>query len=720
MKRLAILVLVALVACTGKLPGDETGFKLFYPSLAEICPGTAITLNPTWIGGEPKGFVITGIRFGSEKFETTCFSVDEENGAFSISGSENLSVGTYSVDISCSAGGAAHTFKDIITITLMKPVPDGIQVTPSFLEINVADVREGKVNLSGAVIEPTGEGFVEIKRFLLQNVYKDGVLANECKSWFSLDENTGEFSVVTGNQDLIPALYTFDFKLTTYKVGASDEAGLFEKALTVNVVSAPYDLTYTPAERKVEVGTTVSSVAPSYVGVSEQTVFSIKGITPEGGPAITIDPASGVLSIQNPSEDVVGNSYSISVHVTNPWGEADFEDAFLFRVISFIDPVTMLTYDAVTDIISGRSFTNAPTSVDGDDLSFSFVDLPDALAQLTIDATTGVVSCAEGVEITPGDYVVKVQAKNEKSAVTASFNLGIIANPNNFTYVRWGNNLGLEPISQYGNQFRIYQGSAKAVFPILESDIPDGRPVKYTLTNKTSMGGHGAAIKADGKLEIAAQAVGGRVWVHYLVITVQVGEDNDENKVIRRFPLFIDQCGYLKNGYKIEYTPFAVPINPRLGGTGPVPVIVDKDGNPANQPALDFRTNPAWYNLNGPVEHKEGAVNKDASTFLYCVWKKYFDAQGKPVNVGAQGPVSWWLNKDNSQMLSQTGAYLDGSDLHLVVNADRFVDDYGYGDGVFTAICRFSLDGKNPQTAASADYTEAVPLVIWFNPAAGE
>lgn len=720
MKRLAILVLAALVACTGKLPGDEAAFKLFYPSLTEICPGTAITLTPSWIGGAPTDFAVAGTRYGDNPYETACFSVDQKNGAFSISGSDNLPLGTYTVDIKCSVNGNTYSFKDIISITLMKPVPEGIQVTPSSMEINVADVREGKDNLPGAVIEPTGEGFVEIKRYLIQNVYKDGVLANDSKSWFALDENTGEFSVVTGNQDIVPALYTFDFKLITYKVGASDEAGLFENALAVNVVSAPYDLAYNPAERKVEVGTSVSSVAPSYVGVSDQTVFSVKSITPEGGPAISIDPSSGVLTIQNPSEGVIGTSYSVSVHVINPWGEADFEDAFTFQVISFINPVTTLSYDDVSAIISGHSFSNAPTAVDGDEVSFSFVDLPDALAKLTIDATTGAVSCAEGVEITPGNYVVKVQAKNEKSAVTASFNLEIIANPNNFTFVRWGNNLGLEPIAKYGNQFRIYQGSAKATFPILESDIPEGRPIKFTLANKTSMGGHGAAIKADGTLEITAQAVGGRVWVHYLMITVQVGADSDENKVIRRFPLFIDQCGYLKNGYKIEYTPFAIPINPRLGGTGPVPVIVDKDGNPANQPTLDFRTNPAWYNLNGPAQHKEGAVNKDASTFLYCVWKKFFDAQGKPVNVGACTPVSWWYNKDNSQLLSLTGAYLDGNDLHLVVNADRFVDDYGYGDGVFTAICRFSLDGKNPQTAASADYTEAVPLVIWFDPAAGE
>lgn len=717
MKRLSILLLIALTACTGKMSREEA-FQLYYPSLTEICPGTGITLNPSWTGGSPEAFAISGIRFNGAGYDTPCFAVDEKTGVFSIAGSDDMPVGVYAVDINCSVGGTPYSFKDAIGITLMKSVPDGIKVTPATLEIKLTDIQDGKEGLPGAVIEPDGEGFVQIKRFLIQNVYKDGELANQCKMWFSLDEESGAFSVKTGNADFAPGTYTFDFKLTTYKIGASDEVGIFKNALTLKVVSAPYNLVYNPAERKVEVGSPATSVVPTYLGTPQETVFSIKAVEPAGGPEITIDASTGVLSIQAPSADQIGNLYSVSVAVANAWGSADFDNAFAFRIINYINPVTTLSYADVSGKVSGRPFSNAPLTVDGDDVSFSFVDLPEALSKLTVETTTGTVSCAEGVEITPGEYTVKVMAQNVKASVTASFKLEIIANPNHFTYVRWGNNLGLTPISEYGNQFRVYQGSGRSTFPILESDIPEGRQVKYSLVRKTNSGSWGAQIRTNGEIWIQAQNAGGTIRVHYAQIVVQVGADDDENKVTRIFPLFIDQSGFYKNGYKIEYTPFAIRINPKTGGTGPVPTIVDKENNPANHPTIDFRTNPFWYNLNGPAGHKEGRINTDQSTFLKCVWDKYYTAVGTLPNYGSYNPISWWLNKDNGR-LPLTGAYIDGSDLHLVVNADKFVDDYGYGDGVVDVICRFALDGKDPHSTDSG-YCEANPLLIWLDPSAGK
>ena len=717
MKKLTILLLLALTACADKLSPEES-FSLYYPSLTEICPGTNITLTPSWVGGSPGSFSITDIRYEGTTYETPCFSISEDSGAFSISESSDMPVGSYSVDICCIAGGKKHSFKDIISVTMMKSVPDGITVTPSDFQVKVSDIIEGKEDLPGAVITPDGEGFVQIKKYLIQNVYRDGVLVNECKPWFSLDENTGQFSVKSGNVDFVSGTYTFDFKLTTYKVGASDEAGLFQNALSVKAVAAPYALVYNPASRKVEVGTSVSSVAPSFLGTPDEAVFSIKEVTPEGGPSISIDPTSGILTIESPDDNLVGESYSVSVTVENPWGAADFADAFTFNIISFVHPITTLSYGDVSGIVSGRPFSNAPAEVDGDDVVFSLVDLPEELAMLSIDATTGTVSCSDGVKITPGTYTVSVKGQNDKASVTASFSLNIIPNPNEFTYVLWGNNLGLTPIAKYGNQFRLGPNDATLTCPILESDIPAGRPVKFTWENKSAMGNHGFAIQSNGTVVLTPRAQY-RIWAHCIMITVQVGNDNDENKVIRKFPLFIDQNDYYSNGYKIEYTPFAVRINPHTGGKGPVPVIVDANNNPANQPTLDFRANPTWYNVNGPVQHKDGAINKDKTTFLKCVWDKYYTAIGSASNYGAWNPVSWWLNKDNGR-IPYTGAYIDGANnLQLVVNPDRFVDDYGYGDGVMSCICVFALNGKSPLDAASSPI-QVVPIFIWLDPSYNE
>lgn len=713
MKRLAIFALAVLTACTGNL-GE--GFKLYYPSLTEICPGTGLSLNPSWVGGAPGDFSVSGIRYEGETYATDCFSINAGTGVFVIEGSDNLPLGSYSIDISCSVDGKRYDFSNAIGITMMKSVPDGIKVTPSELEIKASDIHAGVEGLPGAVIEPDGEGYVQIKRFLIQNVYKDGELANQCKIWFSLDENTGEFSVKTGNPDFTPGTYTFDFKLTTYKVGASDEAGIYANALTLKAVSAPYNLVYNPAERKVEVNSPASSAVPSYLGTPQETVFSIIAVNPEGGPAVSVEPSTGVLTMQAPSEAQIGTDYVVSVRVANVWGAADFENAFTFRIISYIHPITKLNYANVGGIVSGRGFSNAPVDFDGDDLTFSLVDLPAELSKLTIDVSTGTVSNAEGVEITPGTYTVTVQAQNNKSSVRASFTLEIVPNPNHFTYVRWGNNLGLEPIADYGNQFRVYHGSGRSIFPIVESDIPEGRPVKYSLVRKTNSGSWGAQIRPNGEIWINAQAVGGTILVHFAHIVVQVGADDDENKVIRTFPLFIDQSGFQKNGYRIEYTPFAFHINPRKGGRGPAPTIVNAEGVPANQPTLDMRTNPWWYNLYGPAEHKEGRINTDPTTFLKCVWDKYYTALGTLPNYGACNPISWWYNYEKGN-LSITGAYIDGETLQVVVNPDRFVDDYGYADGAMGVICRFSTDGKNPQTGTSGvDSFEVSPFFIWLDP----
>lgn len=43
--------------------------------------------------------------------------------------------------------------------------------------------------------------------------------------------------------------------------------------------------------------------------------------------------------------------------------------------------------------------------------------------------------------------------ENDKSEKTSTFTLTIAANPNYFTYIRYGNNLGLTPEENYADQF---------------------------------------------------------------------------------------------------------------------------------------------------------------------------------------------------------------------------------------------------------------------------
>ena len=373
-----ILVLLSLVSCTVDNHKDGANM-LYYSGVSEISPGTSINVTPSWYGETPKDFEISAILFEGKPFVSDCFSVDNGTGVFSISNSQSLSSGHYSISISCSFGGARKNFPDIITIHLMKPVPDGIVVSPSCLGIPLADILSGETDLPKAVVESDGSDHVAIKQFIIANVRRDGILANECKDWFSLSQE-GVFSVVTGNHSFIPGTYTFDFRLTTYVVGKEDETGLFTNALTLDVTSPPLALIYPANTAKVERSYAAVSSEPKMTGSVSDLNYTLKGVSPSNAPGISIDTTNGVLTFPATEAVNVGDEYSVSVTVTNSWGATDFDNVFTFKVIDFIHPVTQLSYSDVGEKISGLPFSNPVALCDGDEVEYAFVDLPEGLA----------------------------------------------------------------------------------------------------------------------------------------------------------------------------------------------------------------------------------------------------------------------------------------------------------------------------------------------------
>ena len=251
------------VSCSMEEPYGNEDYALFYPGINEICPGTVVNLTPTWRGGTPGEFAISAVRFDGSPFTTDCFSVDPETGVFSISGSDGLATGEYSIDIACSFNGVRKTFADAIGISMMKPVPDGIVVEPSSLQIRLTDVVStgDEVELPTAQIKTDGSNHVQIKGYSIANVRFNGEIANGCKDWFSLSE-TGEFSIVPDNPDFEAGLYTFDFKLMTYVVGANSEEGIFQEALSLNVTSVPAVVEYSPSDARVDWGVAGRSAEP--------------------------------------------------------------------------------------------------------------------------------------------------------------------------------------------------------------------------------------------------------------------------------------------------------------------------------------------------------------------------------------------------------------------------------------------------------------------------
>ena len=224
LKRLILSVValcsVVLTSCEPEALTTESGFSLYYPAVSESAPGTILEVPPTWYGGKPSEFAIASVTFDGAAVETDVFSINTETGAVKISTTDSTPVGNYVIGVTCKVNGKAHTFPKALALELMKPVPDGIVVEPAEISAKLSDLLSTPedVKLPTAKIMSDGSSHVAIKEYLIANVYVDGKLNNECKSWFKISED-GEFSILPNNSSFDAGIYTFDFKLTTYIAG---------------------------------------------------------------------------------------------------------------------------------------------------------------------------------------------------------------------------------------------------------------------------------------------------------------------------------------------------------------------------------------------------------------------------------------------------------------------------------------------------------------------
>ena len=149
---LAILMVVGLCvtnsSCTDPETTDSTKFALFYAGITDIGPSMSFNLDaPTYIGGAPSDFAITRVTLNGETYDTNSFAIDTNTGSISLSNTSELPVGLYTLSVSCYSNGNYYEFKDIVTINMMKPVPDGISVEPNKISAEFADIISLEFNL---------------------------------------------------------------------------------------------------------------------------------------------------------------------------------------------------------------------------------------------------------------------------------------------------------------------------------------------------------------------------------------------------------------------------------------------------------------------------------------------------------------------------------------------------------------------------------------------
>ncbi len=707
---IALLTIIsAAVSCTSALT-DTGEFALYYPGITDIGPSTNMDLTPSWHGGTPGSFEVYKVTLDGEPVTADFFSIDPDNGVFQIRKSDAAAVGKYSISIACSVNGKRFEFPDAIVVNMMPAIPEGITAEPDNILLLLSQVTNigSDEALPTAQIKTEGE-HISIKNYTICGVRRDGTPVEDWSGLFSIDK-TGKFSILK-NSAFKAGIYVIDFKLTTMVVGMDSSEGIFTDALTVEIASPPISLAYTPSSSKVEAERAFVSNVPEFMGSATDLEFSIKSIVPQTE-YVSIDKTNGVITLAEGHDLAVGEEVVISVSAKNSYGNRDFDQVLKLTIVEYIAPITKFEYNDTT-VWQGTKVTLEPLAKDGDEVTYSFEDLPEALSEMSIDASTGVISVAKKNAIALGNYTIKVKAENPKGAMIAQINWNTIENPYAFTYVRWGNNLGLTPAENYANQFRVSVTDPLEI-PVAATDIKDGVEVTYAISggSKTTC----ATIdESTGTITTDPSYAAGKVAdmrAHFVFVTVKTG-GGTSGETSMKIPVFFD-FNTLRGDYTIEYTPFAILCNPKTGVTSAPPVIkkngVELTGDELSKITMDFRRSFNYWNLNGPANHKNGAPDKEKTTFLGHVWNAYYTAIGVAYNSGSRDPMSSYGRPTH---IAKSLGYVKQDTRALYIAPEKFLDDDGYANGIFTGQIIFADTGNDPSKAE--DPLKLFPLFVWFD-----
>ena len=708
---LAAVVCMTVGSCEKNELTDGDKFSLFYPGITDIGPSTNMNLNPTYHGEKPSDFKIYKVTLDGKDYQTECFLVDAESGQVQLRRTDDLPVGLYSLSVSCKSAGTYYEFPDAIQVNMMRPIPEGITVEPSSITLTLADVTDlnSLKELPTAQISTVGE-HISIKNYYISSVKRGDAVVEDWSGIFEVN-NAGKVTILK-NQNFAAGTYSLSFKLTTMVVGNDSQDGIFSDALTVDVVSPPISLEYQPAVAKVEVGAGYTSAAPIFAGSATGLQFSLKAVIPESAP-VSVDSKTGVVTLAADHSLSPGESVLVSVSAKNAYGEKDFDQVLKMEVVTFIAPITKFDYNDST-VWQNTKYSIQPVEVDGDEKTFSFVDLPEALAPLTIDEFTGVISAKKGNGIPVGDYVVKVKVENPKGSMTDEIKLKVIENPYFFTYVRWGNNLGLTPEENYASQHRV-SVTDPYKFGVTATDIKPGTEVKYEIkggskTTCATIDPVTGEITTDPSIFAGAVA---DMRAHFVFVVATTGEGTTGETIVKT-PVFLD-FNTVRGDYIIKYTPFVFQCNPKSGGVSAVPEITKADGSALTADELakitmDFRRSFNYWNIDGPASHGNGAPNANKDNFLSHMWASYYTAINVTYNSGSRDPNSSF---GRPAKIDNTIGYVRQSDLALYIAPEKWKDENGYADGIFTGQITFANTGADPQGAANP--YRLFPLFVWFD-----
>ncbi len=723
-------------ACQPEGIVDNTEFSLHYSGITDVGPSTPMSLTPTYIGQKPSNFVITAVTVDGEPLQTDCFSINEDTGVFNMRNTDNLPVGLYRISISCVSAGKTWNFPDIITINMMKVIPDGIKMEPSELVLPLTDITDPAPETVLPTAQIITEGnHISIKEYKIAGARRNGVKVEGVDKLFTVSPE-GKVMIKGNNRDFLPGIYMIDFKLVTFVVDADSEEGIFSDALTVNVTSEPKSLVYTPSEGKIEQGIGWTFDAPAVAGSVEGLKFSFGDLKKmnEAGESfdftdaekgdISIDEATGAVTIRDGHGFAIGEVLTIAVNVANKYGSYSAPRALVLTVVRAIKPIVNFTYPDV-NIVQIQKFTqNVAAEFEGDDVKFSFVDLDEALAKyMSLDELTGEINAPRNHDIPVGTYKIKVRAENQKGTVETEFTLVVAENPNYFTYIHYGNNIGLgttkEEVISYPAQWRLdFDNPAAVTIPVYATDIKEGASVKYSMKAVDAAGfwwdraGQQKIDASTGEITYNPNTV--RREIQVARITAVVGEG--ETSVTKETLLFIHLSKSQSDGsqpkYKVEYTPFVIRVNPKTGNVLDETTMKVNGAAPMAGFTIDYRGDLRYANLNGPESHVDGRPNDSGTPFMKYLYQKFYDSINVGINTGSKDPVSYFAR---STVMASKLLYIDNQDgYRLKVNPNIWRNDDGWADGLFIGqMNQGEAGGKDPSN--SFGKPRPYNCAVWFD-----
>lgn len=702
---LTCMLVLTNLSCTDTATVDDTPFALHYLDMTDIGPSMAGTVPaPSYIGATPSDFALTQVTLNDEPVTNNCFTIDAATGSINIQQqTETLAVGLYRLSISCTSAGQTYSYPNLVGINVMSLVPEGIRVEPDLLVIDHADLKTSEAKAQVV----TEGGHVSISNYRIAN--------EEYKDYFAVS-TAGEVTINKSYQgDILPGRYKVSLVL---KTGGVNTEYYFPDAVTFHIISKPLGVTYTPAVAKIESEvsgrTSYTTEAPVLKGSPDEAVYSIARITPATD-KIKIDAATGILSIAEGHGFQVGEKYVVDVNIRNKYNAPDEtgaveEAAFTLEVVDFIRPIEQFAYDNISKVQATPLTVSHTDAFVGDEVTFTLETLTAELqGQLSIDPATGTISAKKGNTIPVGTYNnITVKATNVKGAKTATFTLTITTNPNAFTFIKYGNNLGL-PVESNAYQYRFGSEAELKAFaiPAPQTDLPQGVEVKWAV--KSVMLVKGAKVTEQGALDLA-EATLPVSNAGMVLVTATAGTGDEAFSV--SVPVFLHNAAP-KEGVTVNYTPFVARINPRTGGSSAAPIIegvADK-----SKLLMDYRRGFNYFNLGGPESHASGVIKNDAASehlFIAQVWRNFYKAIDTKPNYGGRTPMSYYDNQ-KTQTIDAALGYVNPTDFSNIVNSGKWIGEDGiYANGVMGGQITFVTDGNADNVAKGK---EIYPIILWFD-----